>query len=87
MLLKGSFNLVSFMSSVGFLLLFNSHLWFTGQVHIYLFVVGGYNSGGGDMITQEDTVFVSGMSPNLTEEDIEQHFGSIGVIKVSKKKK
>lgn len=53
---------------------------------IYLFVVGGYNSGGGDMITQEDTVFVSGMSPNLTEEDIEQHFGSIGVIKVSKKK-
>lgn len=46
------------------------------------FVVGGYNSGGGDMITQEDTIFVSGMSPNITEEDIEQHFGAIGVIKV-----
>jgi RNA recognition motif-containing protein len=35
------------------------------------------------MITQEDTVFVSGMSPALTEEDIQQHFGAIGVIKVS----
>nr|CAD7447586.1 unnamed protein product [Timema bartmani] len=36
----------------------------------------------GDMIVQEDTVFVSGMSPHMTEEDIAQHFGSIGVIKV-----
>ena len=35
------------------------------------------------MITQEDTVFVSGMSPALTEDDIQQHFGAIGVIKVS----
>ena len=42
----------------------------------------GYGDRG-DMITQEDTVFVSGMSPALTEEDIQQHFGSIGVIKVS----
>jgi hypothetical protein len=28
-------------------------------------------------------VFVSGMSPAMTEEDIQQHFGAIGVIKVS----
>lgn len=42
----------------------------------------GYGDRG-DMITQEDTVFVSGMSPALTEEDIQQHFGAIGVIKVS----
>jgi RNA recognition motif-containing protein len=35
------------------------------------------------MITQEDTVFVSGMSPAMTEDDIQQHFGAIGVIKVS----
>jgi RNA-binding protein FUS len=41
----------------------------------------GYGDRG-DMITQEDTVFVSGMSPALTEEDIQQHFGAIGVIKV-----
>nr|CAD7409237.1 unnamed protein product [Timema poppensis] len=38
----------------------------------------------GDMIVQEDTVFVSGMSPHMTEEDIAQHFGSIGVIKILK---
>nr|CAD7408534.1 unnamed protein product [Timema cristinae] len=46
---------------------------------------GGYSQQGfgerGDMIVQEDTVFVSGMSPHMTEEDIAQHFGSIGVIK------
>lgn len=42
----------------------------------------GYGDRG-DMITQEDTVFVSGMSPAMTEEDIQQHFGAIGVIKVS----
>lgn len=34
------------------------------------------------MVVQEDTVFISGMDPNLTEEDIAQHFGAIGVIKV-----
>lgn len=38
--------------------------------------------GGGDFIVQEDTVFVSGMNPDLTEEDIADHFGAIGVIKV-----
>ncbi|PSN34442.1 hypothetical protein C0J52_21641 [Blattella germanica] len=42
----------------------------------------GYGDRG-DMITQEDTVFVSGMSPAMTEEDIQQHFGAIGVIKKS----
>nr|CAD7203510.1 unnamed protein product [Timema douglasi] len=39
----------------------------------------------GDMIVQEDTVFVSGMSPHMTEEDIAQHFGSIGVIKTDRR--
>lgn len=34
------------------------------------------------MIVQEDTVFISGMDPNLNEEDIAAHFGAIGVIKV-----
>ncbi|PNF31967.1 hypothetical protein B7P43_G06566 [Cryptotermes secundus] len=37
------------------------------------------------MITQEDTVFVSGMSPALTEDDIQQHFGAIGVIKMDRR--
>nr|CAD7261661.1 unnamed protein product [Timema shepardi] len=37
------------------------------------------------MIVQEDTVFVSGMSPHMTEEDIAQHFGSIGVIKTDRR--
>lgn len=34
-------------------------------------------------MVQVDTIFVSGMNPELTEDEIAQHFGSIGVIKVS----
>lgn len=34
------------------------------------------------MITQEDTIFVSGMNPQTTEDDIANHFGAIGLIKV-----
>lgn len=49
-------------------------------------ITGGYNdrnSGSGDgMVTQEDTIFVSGMDPSISEEEICQHFGAIGVIKV-----
>lgn len=47
-------------------------------------------SGGGDrfrgdssdLVMQEDTIFVSCMPPHATEEDVKDHFGSIGVIKV-----
>lgn len=35
------------------------------------------------MVTQEDTIFVSGMDPSISEEEICQHFGAIGIIKVS----
>jgi len=34
------------------------------------------------MVTQEDTIFVSGMDPAISEEEICQHFGAIGIIKV-----
>lgn len=34
------------------------------------------------MITQEDTIFISGMNTDATEEDIATHFGAIGIIKV-----
>lgn len=34
------------------------------------------------MITQEDTIFIAGMNPSATEEDIATHFGAIGIIKV-----
>lgn len=34
------------------------------------------------MITQEDTIFVAGMNADATEEDIANHFGAIGLIKV-----
>lgn len=39
--------------------------------------------GSGDMIVQEDTVFISGMDTDATEEDIAEHFGAIGLIKVT----
>lgn len=44
---------------------------------------GGGGGGGNDMITQEDTIFVAGMDPSTTEQDIETHFGAIGIIKVN----
>lgn len=53
------------------------------------YILGGFGGGGGgggggnDMVTQEDTIFVSGMDPAATEMDIETHFGAIGIIKVS----
>lgn len=48
-------------------------------------VTGGYgdSNGGNDrMVVQEDTVFVSGMNTDITEDEICQHFGAIGLIKV-----
>lgn len=45
---------------------------------------GGYGGGRPDeYIVQEDTVFVSGMNVNTSESDIQQHFGAIGLIKVT----
>lgn len=37
------------------------------------------------MVTQEDTIFVSGMDPSISEEEICQHFGAIGIIKHDKR--
>lgn len=50
------------------------------------YITGGYGDRGGGndgMVTQEDTIFVSGMDPSISEEEICQHFGAIGIIKVS----
>ena len=44
---------------------------------------GGDDSGGGFRQTFEDTIFVSGMPPESTSEEIADFFGSIGRIKVS----
>uniref|UniRef100_A0A182QDE4 RanBP2-type domain-containing protein n=1 Tax=Anopheles farauti TaxID=69004 RepID=A0A182QDE4_9DIPT len=41
--------------------------------------------GEGEMITQEDTIFIQGMTPETTEEEIAERFGSIGVIKRDKR--
>lgn len=44
------------------------------------------SSGSGDQLhVQEDTIFISGMDPSISEADIAQHFGSIGIIKVTPK--
>lgn len=53
--------------------------------HDFRSIAGGYgdrNSGSDGMVTQEDTIFVSGMDPSISEEEICQHFGAIGIIKV-----
>lgn len=45
----------------------------------------GDRGGGGDgMVVQEDTIFVSGMDCEITEDEICTHFGAIGLIKVGK---
>ncbi len=33
-----------------------------------------------------DTVYVSGLPPGTSEDEVEAHFGSIGIIKMDKKK-
>lgn len=43
----------------------------------------GGDSGGDEMVTQEDTIFVSGMNAETNEDEIANHFGAIGIIKVS----
>lgn len=55
------------------------------QKHLKIFA-GGYGSdqgsGNDNIVIQEDTIFVSGMDVGITEEEICQHFGAIGLIKV-----
>ena len=43
---------------------------------------GARYRGGGDMEIQHDTIFVSGMGQDCSEQMLIEHFGSIGVIKV-----
>lgn len=53
------------------------------NIYFHMAHVDGGGGGNNDnMVTQEDTIFVSGMNPDITEEDIADHFGSIGIIKV-----
>ncbi|XP_045473618.1 RNA-binding protein cabeza isoform X4 [Harmonia axyridis] len=40
---------------------------------------------GSNLVIQVDTVFVSGMNPECTEDDIAEHFGAIGIIKIDKR--
>lgn len=35
------------------------------------------------MEEQQDTIFVTGMGGDITEDALVQHFGSIGVVKVT----
>ncbi|ENN75446.1 hypothetical protein HUJ04_001669 [Dendroctonus ponderosae] len=41
--------------------------------------------GDGNLVIQHDTVFVSGMDPSFTEDDIADHFGSIGIVKMDRR--
>lgn len=53
----------------------------------------GYHSGGGpggggggndsEVIVQQDTIFVAGMEPSVTMDEIAEFFGVLGIIKVS----
>ena len=43
---------------------------------------GGYGAGR-DMEVQQDTIFVSDMGSDVTEDLVVQHFSQIGIIKVS----
>lgn len=45
-------------------------------------MIGSSDTRSGDMIVQEDTIFISGMNPRTSEGEIKTHFGAIGIIKV-----
>ena len=49
----------------------------------YSVLVGPVDTRTGDLIVQQDTIFISGMDPHTTENQIVSHFGAIGVIKVN----
>lgn len=71
--------------SLGFSILLLMFVMLIPFVNSGFFCIGSGgppNDRSGDFIVQEDTIFVSGMSTNTSEADIEQHFGSIGIIKV-----
>lgn len=46
---------------------------------------GGYGGGGGgndsEVIVQQDTIFVQGMEPSVTTDEIAEFFGVLGIIK------
>lgn len=46
---------------------------------------GNYGSSGSGMEEQQDTIFVSGIAEDTTEEQLIEHFGAIGIIKLDKK--
>lgn len=46
---------------------------------IFNYFIGGSD---GELVTQEDTIFVSGMANDIDEEALCKHFGAIGIIKV-----
>ena len=65
----------------------------TDDMMLFIFVAdrGGDSSSsssnsrwGGDKQLEEtpDTVFITGLNPDIDEEGLKQHFGSIGIIKV-----
>lgn len=59
---------------------------FSFSMLVEIIGIGGSDGGGSgsdNMVVQEDTIFVSGMDPQTTEDDIAEHFGAIGIIKVS----
>ncbi|OQR76378.1 RNA binding protein-like, partial [Tropilaelaps mercedesae] len=46
---------------------------------------GGVSHGGSQEHDMPDTIFITGMPEEVTEGQIEEHFGAIGIIKLDKK--
>ena len=43
------------------------------------------NDSNSDMTVQKDTIFIQNLPKDVTNQDLELHFGSIGIIKNDKK--
>ncbi len=71
-----------------YIIKYHVRAWFFFNYKVFLifakfvFHVGPIETRTGELITQEDTIFISGMNPRTTEGEIKQHFGAIGLIKV-----
>ncbi|KAJ3413721.1 hypothetical protein HDV05_007624 [Chytridiales sp. JEL 0842] len=46
-----------------------------------------FQPGGGDPNKSEDTVYISGLPPTVTDHSLVEHFKTIGIIKTDKKKR
>ena len=57
--------------------------FYEGFMKVHCFVARPMGGGGGmEKVKQPDTVFIQGLPLDVTQDQLKEHFGGIGMIKV-----